>query len=99
MNAQQPVLQPIERRQSERFGVTYPAQIHIRDGIPVRNCTVLDISQGGGRIRLDTPGPVPDQFCLLFTANGTVRRTCTVVWRHERYLGVAFSSRFDHALT
>ena len=99
MNAQPSVLLPVERRQSERFGVTYPAQIHIRDGIPLRHCTVLDISQGGGRIRLDTPGPVPDKFCLLFTANGTVRRICTVVWRHEYYLGVEFSSRFDHART
>jgi hypothetical protein len=99
VKAQSSVPLPIERRQSERFGVTYPAQIHIREGIPPRACTVLDISQGGGRIRLDTPGPVPDQFCLLFTASGTVRRTCTVVWRHEHYLGVAFSSRFDHALT
>ena len=91
------VLVQTERRQSPRLGVTIPALIFVGDGIPLRPCTVLDVSQGGGRIRLEANAAVPDHFVLLFTHAGTVRRECTVVWRQDGYLGVAFFGRFDHA--
>ena len=97
MQTEPAVLLPTERRQSLRMGVTIPALIYIRDGLPLRPCTVLDVSQGGGRVRLDTGGTVPDHFCLLFNRTGTVQRACRVVWRQDCYLGVAFSGRFDHA--
>jgi hypothetical protein len=80
-----------------RLGTTIPALIYIGDGFPLCPCTVLDVSQGGGRIRPDAKSPVPDHFDLLFTKGGTVRRACSVVWRQDGYLGVAFSGRFDHA--
>lgn len=89
------VLLPTERRVHQRFGMTMPALIQLGDGIPLRPCTVLDVSLGGGRIRLDTGGAVPDHFILLFTKAGTVRRDCRVVWRQENYLGVAFAGKFD----
>ena len=97
MNADPAVLVPTERRQGQRLGVTIPALIYIRDDIPLCPCTVLDVSQGGGRLRLEAKAPVPDHFVLLFTHAGTVRRACSVVWRQDGYLGVAFSGRFDHA--
>jgi hypothetical protein len=97
MNAIPSVLLPTERRQCVRLGVTYPALIQLGDRVPLQPCTVLDISQSGGRIRLETTEPVPDRFCLLFTNTGSVRRACSVVWRHGLYLGVAFSGRFDRA--
>jgi hypothetical protein len=50
-----------------RLGTTIPALIYIGDGFPLCPCTVLDVSQGGGRIRLDAKSPVPDHFDLLFT--------------------------------
>jgi hypothetical protein len=97
VHADPAVLVPTERRQSPRLGVTIPALIFVGDGIPLRPCTVLDVSQGGGRIRLEANAVVPDHFVLLFTHAGTVRRECSVVWRQDGYLGVAFSGRFDHA--
>ena len=97
MNADASVLLPTERRQCLRLGTTIPALIYIRDGMPLCPCTVLDVSQGGGRLRLEADATVPNYFELLFTKCGTVRRACRVVWRHDGYLGVAFSSRFDHA--
>jgi hypothetical protein len=97
VNTDASVLLPTERRQSLRLGVTLPALIYLGAGIPLCRCTVLDVSQGGGRIRLEANVQVPDHFVLLFTHAGTVRRACSVVWRHDGYLGVAFSARFDHA--
>ena len=65
--------------------------------MPLCPCTVLDVAQGGGRIRLEATAVVPDHFDLLFTMAGTVRRACRIIWRHDGYLGVAFSARFDNA--
>ena len=96
MNADTSVLLPTERRQCLRLGITIPALIFVGDGIPLCPCTVLDVSQDGGRIRLEANAVVPDHFDLLFTKAGTVRRACSVVWRHEGYLGVTFSARFDN---
>ena len=97
MHADPSVLVPAERRQSPRLGVTIPALISVGQGLPLRPCTVLDVSQGGGRIRLEANAAVPDHFVLLFTHAGTVRRECSVVWRQDGYIGVAFFGRFDHA--
>jgi hypothetical protein len=97
VNSQTSLLIAGERRRSLRYHSTIPAQIYVRDGLPLCPCTVLDVSQGGGRIRLDAPVSVPDQFHLLFTRTASVRRECRVIWRHDDCLGVAFSSRFDHA--
>ena len=97
MNADPAVLVPTERRKSQRLGVTLPALIYVGAGIPLCPCTVLDVSQGGGRIRLEADARVPEHFVLFFTMAGTVRRACSVIWRHDDYLGVAFSARFDHA--
>jgi hypothetical protein len=77
-------------------GITIPALIYAGPGIPLCPCTVLDVAQDGGRIRLEASVAVPDNFDLLFTKGGTVRRQCRVVWRHEGYLGVTFSARFDN---
>jgi hypothetical protein len=97
VNAVTSILRPTERRQSLRLGITIPALIYAGAGIPLCPCTVLDVSQGGGRIRLEADARVPDYFVLFFTHAGTVRRECSVTWRRDDYLGVAFSSRFDHA--
>ena len=97
MNAHPSVLLSTERRQCLRLGITIPALIYTGAGTPLCPCTVLDVSQGGGRIRLEANALVPDHFVLLFTNAGTVRRACSVIWRRGDYLGVAFSGRFDHA--
>jgi hypothetical protein len=91
------VLIPVERRRSVRFGTSIPALIHADACDVLLSCTVLDVSEGGGRIRLDAPAILPDHFTLVLTSNGRVRRACRVIWRHDIYLGVAFSGRFDHA--
>jgi hypothetical protein len=75
--------------------VFIPAMIQIRDGMPLQSCTVLDVSPQGGRIRVETGVSIPNNFVLLFTKSGSVRRDCRVVWRQNGYLGVEFHSSFD----
>jgi hypothetical protein len=92
------VLIAAERRRFPRMGTTIPALIQISPGLPLCPCTVLDVSQSGGRVRIEAKVQIPDRFYLLFTRTASVRRECRVVWRQDQYMGVAFSSRFDHAV-
>jgi hypothetical protein len=95
MESQTSILLTAERRRSPRMSTTIPALIFVRPNAPLCPCTVLDVSQGGGRVRVEAPMRIPDHFYLLFTRTATVRRECRVVWRHENYMGVAFAGRFD----
>ena len=96
MDIASPLLLRSERRQRFRVSVTYPAMIYAGNNMALHPCTVLDISQRGGRIKLDDDGPLPDDFILLFTKTGNVRRNCRLIWRQGAYLGVEFFARFDH---
>lgn len=84
-----------ERRGLARFGATIPALIHVADNLPLSPCMLLDVSDNGGRIRLEARLMLPNHFTLLLTSNGRVRRECRVIWRQDVYLGVAFVGRFD----
>jgi hypothetical protein len=90
-----PALIPVERRKHIRLATALPALIIVHDTGMLCPCTVVDLSFGGGRLRLDQGVDVPDDFELLFTKIGDVRRTCRVAWRKDNFLGVEFSGRFD----
>ena len=92
-----PALIPVERRKHIRLGTALPALIIVHDTGTLCPCTVVDLSVGGGRLRLDIETDLPDRFELLFTKIGDVRRTCRVAWRKENFLGVEFSGKFDRA--
>ena len=53
-------------------------------------CVLADVSDTGGRLDIDNTGDVPETFTLWLSKNGSARRTCRVVWRSERQVGVAF---------
>ena len=84
-----------DRRKSLRMGTTIPALIHVGDGVPQHPCSVVDVSRGGARIRLNADVQLPDSFSLLFNRVGSVRRACRVIWRRGGDLGVAFDGPFD----
>jgi hypothetical protein len=53
-------------------------------------CQVLDISKGGAKLVAPTPSAVPDRFDLAFF-QGDHPRSCEVIWRHGKVLGVKFA--------
>jgi hypothetical protein len=55
---------------------------------PRLDCVVVDISQSGARLVIDTAIELPDQFLLMLSRN--VSRRCTLIWRRERKVGVRF---------
>jgi hypothetical protein len=51
---------------------------------------MIDVSAGGARLALETRVPSPDQFFLILSSDGAVRRLCQPVWQNETRVGVQF---------
>jgi hypothetical protein len=79
-----------ERRRSLREDAGYSAWIDIGDGTPPRLCAVLDVSEDGARILLASAVALPQEFSLVFTKYGTIRRRCRLVWHSGVELGVNY---------
>ena len=53
-------------------------------------CQVMDISANGAKIILPMPSQVPDRFELAFKKADDKHRSCEVVWRRGKMIGVQF---------
>jgi PilZ domain len=74
------------QRKVPRRNVRYPARIDAIDGSALP-CMLVDISQTDARLLATGTDQIPGEFTLLL---GSAVRTCRVVWRNERQLGVQF---------
>ena len=54
-----------------------------------RECLVKDISLGGLSILIDGKKEISEQFELSFALNSP-KRTCQVIWRHGKMIGIKF---------
>jgi len=80
-----------ERRRSLREQVQYSAWIDLDDGTPPRHCSVLDVSEEGARLVLPSAAvALPNEFSLVFTRYGRIRRRCRMVWRQGAEVGVKY---------
>jgi PilZ domain len=60
-------------------------------GSILTKCVVLDVSASGAKIEIQSPSEIPDEFDLLLSSDGKVRRKCHVVRRTEKGIGVRFA--------
>jgi ribosomal protein L39E len=67
-----------------------PALINIQGQRSIE-CRLLDISQGGAKLSAAMPSAIPDRFDLAF-AESAQARSCRVVWRRGKLLGVRFTT-------
>jgi hypothetical protein len=81
-----------KKRRFRRKSFERVAALDFGDGSPLTSCEVLDISEGGARLRplLCAPRMLPEKFILLLSECGKVRRNCRVIWRSVAELGVQF---------
>jgi hypothetical protein len=79
-----------ENRKARRRFVRQPALILNGDGSVFGSCKMMDVSATGAKLELQTPSAVPDEFTLLLSKYGNVRRGCKISWRSETALGVRF---------
>ncbi|MEY9106686.1 hypothetical protein ABH999_002882 [Bradyrhizobium yuanmingense] len=76
-----------ERRDKARHRVLKAGTIEFGGG--AIDCTVRNLSDTGAALDVASPVGIPDHFTLFVQADGA-HRTCTVVWRKEKRIGVRF---------
>ena len=87
-----PLMPDRKKRRFRRKSFERVATLDLGDGSPSTSCHVLDISDGGARLRplMCSPKTLPEKFILLLSTCGKVRRNCRVIWRTSAELGVQF---------
>jgi hypothetical protein len=80
---------PTRKRDSRKlFG--QPAWITLEGGFAARQCVIADISSSGARLVLDDINILPARLRLGFARDARTGRTCQVVWRRGKSVGVKF---------
>jgi hypothetical protein len=80
----------IEERESPRSNLQCSAWVELGGTLPRRECILSDVSDRGARLTLAAPNDLPEEFELLFSADGNRHRYCRVVWRSDAQVGVEF---------
>ncbi|MBU1336837.1 MAG: PilZ domain-containing protein [Alphaproteobacteria bacterium] len=78
-----------EHRASPRHRTLKGGRIVINDGFSTFQCTVRNLSEAGARLKVASIVGIPDSFQLAMDDGR--KFACSVVWRTEAELGVAFS--------
>lgn len=82
-----------EKRRGLRRPVGYLATIvRPEDGSHLADCMVLDLSEGGARLRVKAEIELPKRFILMLARVAKVLRRCETVWRRGPEMGVQFVS-------
>jgi hypothetical protein len=79
-----------DQRKALRRQVEAPGYIYTRDGRPLGECRMKDVSAGGAKLSHSIADKLPDQFLLSLSKNGNVLRRCEIAWRGKDHLGVRF---------
>jgi hypothetical protein len=64
------------------------ARIEFNGGYSVYDCRVKNVSAGGALLELASLVGIPTRFDITFEG---VRYSCSVMWRTDRLMGVAFA--------
>jgi hypothetical protein len=78
-----------ENRKFTRRNIDLVVQIETDDGSTVCG-TLLDLSQGGVRLKVNNPDSLPEQFMLKLSAK--LHRRSRIAWRSAEEIGVEFLS-------
>ena len=79
-----------ENRTNRRRSINHGARIAAADRREVQSCRIIDISGTGARLEVSQPEALPDEFILLLSHDGKLKRSCSVVWRRNKAVGVRF---------
>jgi hypothetical protein len=81
-------------RTKPRRELHYKAWLRTAPGAAAQPCRLSDMSEGGARLEIEGAQAVPDEVDLLL-AEQAEGRSCRVMWRTEREIGL----RFDRPAT
>ena len=77
-------------RKHPRKAVNTRGFLYSKDGWPIGECVVRDISAGGAKFVHKITDELPSHLTLALSKDGHVRRSCELVWRKDDQVGVRF---------
>ena len=78
------------KKREARKSVQQPGWITLDGGFAARQCVVRDLSSAGAKITVDDAAVMTGRLRLAFTRDARTGRSCEVVWRRGKSLGVKF---------
>lgn len=82
----------VTKKREPRRSVNETAWITLDGGFAARQCRVLDLSKNGAKLVVETAEHIPTIIQLAFSRDARTGRTCEVLWRRGKMLGVRFIS-------
>jgi hypothetical protein len=79
-----------DRRAATRRRIRWKALMLDPTGLPLGECTIVDVSSTGARLALRERTSLPEAFLLVMSRNGGVRRQCELTWYADKSAGVRF---------
>ncbi len=79
------------KKRDARRSVQQAGWITLDGGFAARPCQVLDLSASGAKLTVEDPTSVSNKIKLGFSRDGRSARSCDVIWRRGKTLGVKFS--------
>ena len=78
------------KKREVRKSVQQPGWITLDGGFAARQCVVQDLSSTGAKVTVDDPNALPAKLRLAFSRDARTGRSCEVVWRRGKTVGVKF---------
>jgi hypothetical protein len=78
------------KKREVRKSVHQPGWITLEGGFAARPCVVQDLSSTGAKVTLDDPNTLPGRLRLAFSRDARTGRSCEVVWRRGKTVGIKF---------
>ena len=78
------------KKREVRKSVHQPGWITLEGGFAARPCVVQDLSSTGAKVTVDDPNTLPGRLRLAFSRDARTGRSCEVVWRRGKTVGVKF---------
>ena len=78
------------KKREARKSLHQPGWITLEGGFAARQCVVQDLSSSGAKITVDDASVLTGRLRLAFSRDARTGRSCEVVWRRGKSLGVKF---------
>lgn len=78
------------KKREVRKSVHQPGWITLEGGFAARPCVVQDLSSTGAKVTVEDSNALPGKLRLAFSRDARTGRSCEVVWRRGKTLGVKF---------
>ena len=78
------------KKREARRSLHQPGWVTLDGGFAARQCVVQDLSSSGAKITVDDASVLTGRLRLAFSRDARTGRSCEVVWRRGKSLGVKF---------